>query len=75
MTLPDDRRVFEAIWKALKPERDVDVKLMVVNNTLHLSRLWVSERLVGELREREGIEVVGESFTLRFDAEGQIVLE
>jgi hypothetical protein len=53
----------------------VDVKLMVVNNTLHLSRLWVSERLVGELREREGIEVVGESFTLRFDAEGQIVLE
>jgi hypothetical protein len=27
------------------------------------------------LREREGIEVVGESFTLRFDAEGQIVLE
>jgi hypothetical protein len=75
MTLPDDRRVFEAIWKALKPERDVDVKLMVVNNTLDLSRLWVSERLVGELREREGIEVVGESFTLRFDAEGQIVLE
>jgi hypothetical protein len=31
--------------------------------------------LVGELREREGIEEVGESFTLRFDAEGQIVLE
>ena len=75
MTLPDDRRVFEAIWKALKPERDVDVKLMVVNNTLHLSRLWVSERLVGELREREAIEVVGEPFTLRFDAEGQMVLE
>src|SRR5918997_902838 len=58
-----------------EPERDVDVKLMVVNNTLHLSRLWVSERLVGELREREGIEVVGESFTLRFSSEGQMVLE
>jgi hypothetical protein len=75
MTLPDDQGVFGAIWKALKPERDTDVRLMVVDNTLHLSRLWVSEKLVGELEEREGVEVVGELFPLRFDAEGRMELE
>jgi hypothetical protein len=75
MTLPDDQGVFGAIWKALKPERDTDVRLMVVDNTLHLSRLWVSEKLVGELEEREGVEVLGELFPLRFDAEGRMELE
>jgi hypothetical protein len=48
---------------------------MVVDNTLHLSRLWVSEKLVGELEEREGVEVLGELFPLRFDAEGRMELE
>jgi hypothetical protein len=75
MTLPDDRRAFEAIWKALKPERAADVRLMVVDNTLHLGRLWASEGLIGALREREGTEAAGEPFALRFDAEGQMVLE
>lgn len=75
MTLPDDRSVFEAIWKALKPEDAADVRLMVTGNTLHLSRLWASESLVGELEASEGVEIVGEPFTLRFDAEGRMVLE
>jgi hypothetical protein len=70
MTLPDDRGVFEAIWKTLKPERDADVRLMVVDNTLHLGRLWVSETLLGELEERQGMEVAGKPFPPRFDAGG-----
>jgi hypothetical protein len=70
MTLPDDRGVFEAIWKTLKPERDADVRLMVVDNTLHLGRLWASETLLRELEELQGVEVAGEPFLLRFDAGG-----
>jgi hypothetical protein len=65
----------EAVWKALKPEGAARVRLMVVDNTLDLSRLWVSEGLVGALRKREGAEVAGEPFALRFDAEGRMVLE
>lgn len=75
MTLPDDRSVIESIWKALKPADGSDVRLMVVDNTLHLSRLWVSESLVGELEERENIEIIGEPFELEFDGEGNIVFE
>lgn len=75
MTLPDDRSVIESIRKALKPADDSDVRLMVVDNTLHLSRLWVSESLVGELEERENIEIIGEPFELEFDGEGNIVFE
>lgn len=40
---------------------------MVVDNTLHLGRLWVSETLLGELEE---MEVAGEPFPLRFDDGG-----
>jgi len=75
MTLPDDRGVLEAVWKALKPERATHVRLMVVENTLHLGRLWVSEGLVEELRGREGVEMVGGAFALPFDTEGRMVLE
>lgn len=75
MTLPDDRSLFEAVWKALKPARDADVRLMVVDNTLRLGRLWVSERLVGKLEDRQGVEVAGEPFPLRFDAEGKMEME
>jgi hypothetical protein len=75
MTLPDDRSVFEAIWTALKPEYDAEVRLVVVDNTLHLDRLWVSESLIGELERRQGVEVIGEPFPLRLDAEGRVALE
>jgi hypothetical protein len=54
MTLPDDESVFEAAWKALKPERANQVRLVIIHNTLQLEELWVSENLLGELEgERE----------------------
>ena len=74
MTFPNDREVLEAVWKALKPEHAAHVRLMVVDNTLHLGRLWVSEGLVGTLRERERVEV-REPLALSFDTAGRMVLE
>ena len=73
MTLSDDEALFEAVWKALKPERLDRVRVAIVDNTLHLTELWVSTNLLKELKE--DAEVIGKPFSLAFNNEGEMRLE
>ena len=73
MTLSDDEALFEAVWKALKPERLDRVRVAIVDNTLHLTELWVSTNLLKELKE--DVEVIGKPFSLAFNNEGEMRLE
>lgn len=72
MTLPNEEALFEAVWKALKPERLDQVRVAIIKNTLHLGELWVSENLLDELDEN--VEIVGEPFELVFDPDGRMDL-
>ena len=74
MTLADDEALFEAAWRALKPERINEVRLLIVENTLHLEELWLSEVLLEEVEAREDVEAVGEPFPLEFNSGGHLVL-
>ena len=74
MTLSDDRSLFEAAWQALKPERAEEVRLAVIDNTLRLEKLWVSEGLAPEMEDRQGGEVSGDPRPLEFDAEGRLIV-
>ena len=74
ITLPTDEALFEAVWQALKPERLGEVRLLIVNNTLHLEEMWISETLLEMVEDREEIEVVGEPFPLEFDSGGYMIL-
>jgi hypothetical protein len=74
MTLPNDESLFDAVWKALKPERLDQVRMMVIDNTLHLEEAWISENLVDELKGQTKIEVSGESFPLDFDSKGHMLV-
>jgi hypothetical protein len=74
MTLPKDESLFDAVWKALKPERLDQVRMMVIDNTLHLEEAWISENLVDELKGQTKIEVSGESFSLDFDSKGHMLV-
>ena len=74
MTLPDEEALFAAVWQALKPERLDQVRVAVVDDTLHLEQLWLSENLLGEL-ENGKVETVGDSFPLEFDAQGRMLLD
>ncbi len=58
--LPHDEMLFEAIWQALKTNNADQIRLMLVNTTLHPERLWVSETLARGLQDRQEIEVIGE---------------
>ena len=74
MTLADDKALFEAARQALKPERINEVRLLIVENTLHLQELCLSEVLLEEVEAREDVEAVGEPFPLEFDSGGHLVL-
>lgn len=71
MTLPDDKAVFDAVWLALKPERMADVRAAVIESTLRLDEMWLSERSAAEAKD---VEVVGESVAVGFDEFGRLVL-
>jgi hypothetical protein len=74
MTLPNDEELFRAVWTSLKPDDMEEVRAMVIENTLHLEEVWVSEALLPEIEEIEGVELVGKPEPLQFDEEGRIVL-
>jgi hypothetical protein len=48
--------------------------MIVIDNTLHLEEIWISENLVDELESKTEIEIVGESFPLEFDSQGRMLL-
>lgn len=74
MTLDDDRALLDAVWQALKPKTDSEVRMMVIDNTLHLEWLWASEALLEDISRREGVEVSGEPAPLSYDEKGRLEL-
>lgn len=74
MTLENDKALLEAVWQALKPKHDSEVRMMVIDNTLNLERLRASASLLEEITDTEGIEVSGNPKPLDFDKLGRIKL-
>ncbi len=74
MTLEDDRELLEAIWQSLKLQDGSGVRLAVIEDTLHLEELWLSEAAAKEALQKEGIEAVGDPTPLGFDPDGALSL-
>lgn len=80
MTFPHDRALIEGAFQAMKVTNGENVRLLIMNNTLHIDRLWVSDALYTELTENgmienKKIETVGGQFELSFSQEGRLVLD
>lgn len=69
--LPSDRAAIETALALYDP---ATVRMAVVDDTLHLSRLWLSESLVEEARAVPGVTVAGDAMTLPFDQAGALSL-
>ncbi len=50
------------------------MRIAVIDNTLRLEKLWVSENLAVEMEDRQGIEVSGGLHPLALDAEGWLLV-
>ncbi|WP_186356662.1 hypothetical protein [Streptomonospora sp. PA3] len=73
MTFPDDAAVLKAMGDMLRPEREADVRLAVIDNTLALDEMWVSDPVLAEAAETEEVEVIERSPRLRFDDGGRLL--
>lgn len=74
MTFPSDSALVAAMARMLKPNpgEENTVRMAIIDNTLHLDTMWVSEALVPEIREREEIEMLSSTTAIGFDADGRL---
>ncbi|PRY02408.1 hypothetical protein [Allonocardiopsis opalescens] len=75
MTFPDDAALVDAMGRLLKPDpgEEGEVRMAVIDNTLHLETLWVSAALLPEIRANEDVELLESRPGPAFDAAGRLV--
>ncbi len=68
-----EKQVLETILQCLSGSVPAEkARLVVAPNTLFLEECYVSEALLPEIRAKDGMEIVGEPFPMRFDADGRL---
>jgi hypothetical protein len=72
LSFPNDREVLRAAFVALGEPDPKRVRLLRIQDTLHLSRMWISEGLLEEAERNPKVRVVGKATALRFDSAGNL---
>jgi hypothetical protein len=67
-----DRQAIEAALGALGLTPPEEARLVRIRNTLRLDEIEVSESLIDECRQRDGLEVLGTPRAIAFDAAGAL---
>jgi hypothetical protein len=70
LSFPNDREVLRAAFIALGEPDPRRVRILRIRDTLHLSRMWVSEGLLEEAQRRPRVSVLGRPEAPRFDRAG-----
>ncbi len=73
MVMPTDRMALAAALTMCAGVTPAEARIVRVQDTLKLRRLWVSEALLDEVRKDESMRVVGEPGPLRFDEDGALL--
>jgi hypothetical protein len=68
-SLPSDR---EAIETAVRLYDPATVRMAIIDDTLHLTRIWLSETLIDEARAHPNLTLAERSKPLTFDATGML---
>ena len=70
----NDREAVELAIATAGPLDPESLRIVWIRNTSCLDELIISEGLLSEAREKEGIEIVGDCGEIRFDGEGDWVM-
>ncbi len=73
MVLEDDELAIKAAIKICNGIDKRRPRIVMIENTLQLERIWVSEAHLEEAEQMEGIEIVESAHALRFDAAGTLL--
>ena len=72
LSFPNDREVLRAAFLALGEPDPRKVRILRIRDTLHLSRMWISEGLVEAAEGHPKVTVLGQMAALRFDRAGNL---
>lgn len=73
VTMSNDRKAIEIAFNTIGTVKAQDAKIAIINNTLELEKLYVSERVLEDL-DKERIEIIEENIVLGFDSDGNIII-
>jgi antitoxin (DNA-binding transcriptional repressor) of toxin-antitoxin stability system len=70
LSFANDREVLEAAFVGLGDPDPRKVRIVRIQDTLHLGRMWISEGLVAEARRKPRVRVLGKLSEIGFDGRG-----
>ncbi len=73
LTMDTDRQAIESALSCIGLTTPENARLIRIKNTLVLGEIECSEAFLPEIRKSPNLEVVGEAYTLPFDAAGKII--
>ncbi|MBR0205054.1 MAG: hypothetical protein IJQ56_11890, partial [Synergistaceae bacterium] len=73
MVLEDDRMCIQAAIRTLNGVDKDKVRVIYLKNTLSLGTVMISEALLDEAKNTEGIEILEQPRPLRFDSDGNLL--
>lgn len=74
MVMENDREAVMALVGACNAPRDVDARMVIITDSLHVSEFYISESMLEEAGKDDRIEILSEPFELEFDEEGTLCL-
>ncbi|WP_020040098.1 lactate racemase domain-containing protein [Salipiger mucosus] len=66
MVMPDERSAIQAVIKTCGAEDVTRPRMLRIRNTLQLEYFYASEAMLPELRDRPGVEIIGNLQEMRF---------
>jgi hypothetical protein len=72
MVVDTDKLAVQYALRTCGPVESKDIKMIRIKNTLHLDEIYVSTAVFDEIKDDEGIEVIGE-YQEMFDDEGKLL--
>ncbi len=71
--LDHDEEVFKAAVASCLGINYENPRIIVVNNSMEIETLLISEALIGEVEKTDGLSIQSEPFALEFDAQGNLL--
>jgi hypothetical protein len=68
-----DRKVLDAVFETIGMVKPEDSKVVRIKNTLKLSEVDISEKLVEFVKNRSDLEILGEAKELKFDSDDNLI--
>lgn len=75
LVLEDEKEIVEVCLKHFQRRGRERAKVIIIKDTLNLSDIYVSEAVLGELKDRSDIEVISEPKEVAFDNSNRIIAE